>query len=80
MSLLVLIPLSIGMGLIGLIAFVWALRHDQFDDPDGNAHRVLMRESRDTPIPRTPGPRTGPASITNDDDGSSAPDRSGPAT
>jgi len=42
MSLLVLIPVSIGMGLVGLVAFVWALRHDQFDDPAGNAARVLI--------------------------------------
>ncbi len=45
MSLLVLIPLSIGMGLIGLAAFAWALRHDQFDDPQGNAERVLIPEN-----------------------------------
>lgn len=42
MSLGLLIPLSIGMGLIGLAAFIWALNHDQFDDPDGNAQRILM--------------------------------------
>ncbi len=50
MSLFVLIPLSIGMGLIGLVAFVWALRHDQFDDPDGNAERVLIPEPQYTPV------------------------------
>lgn len=40
-SLLLLIPLSIGLGLAGLAAFFWALRNDQFDDPDGAAWRVL---------------------------------------
>jgi cbb3-type cytochrome oxidase maturation protein len=45
MSLLVLIPLSIGMGLIGLAAFAWALHHDQFEDPQGNAERVLIPEN-----------------------------------
>ncbi|PVA06038.1 cbb3-type cytochrome oxidase assembly protein CcoS [Thalassorhabdomicrobium marinisediminis] len=49
MSLLLLIPLSIGMGLIGLLAFLWALRHDQFDDPEGNAARVLMPEAEARP-------------------------------
>lgn len=44
MSLVVLIPLSIGMGLLGLAAFIWALRHDQFDDPKGNASRVLLND------------------------------------
>ncbi|WP_138936239.1 cbb3-type cytochrome oxidase assembly protein CcoS [Roseovarius arcticus] len=42
MSLLVLIPLSIGMGMVGLCAFIWALRHDQFEDLTGNAERVLI--------------------------------------
>lgn len=49
--LLFLIPLSIGMGLIGLGAFVWALRHDQFDDPEGNASRVLVDRVPEAPKP-----------------------------
>ncbi|SEQ98048.1 cytochrome oxidase maturation protein, cbb3-type [Thalassovita taeanensis] len=40
-ALLVLIPVSIGMGLIGLGAFIWATRHQQFDDLEGNAWRVI---------------------------------------
>lgn len=40
-ALLVLIPVSIGMGLIGLGAFIWAMRHQQFDDLEGNAWRVV---------------------------------------
>lgn len=40
-NLYILIPLSIGMGLIGLGAFFWALRHNQFEDPEGNAWRVI---------------------------------------
>lgn len=51
-ALLVLIPLSLGMGLVGLGVFIWALRHDQFDDPEGNAARVLTPED---PIPPTEG-------------------------
>jgi len=39
--LLFLIPLPIGMGLVGFGAFVWALRNGQFEDPEGNARRVL---------------------------------------
>ena len=41
MSLSVLIPLSLLLGLIGLVAFVWALWNGQFDDPDGDAWRVI---------------------------------------
>lgn len=37
-----LIPLSIAMGLAGLCAFVWALRHGQFDDPEGDSRRILI--------------------------------------
>ena len=40
-ALLILIPVSIGMGLIGLGAFIWAMRHQQFDDLEGNAWRVI---------------------------------------
>src|SRR3546814_15914418 len=45
MGLAVLIPLSIAMGLVGLVAFCWALKHDQFEDPDGAAWRVLTPEA-----------------------------------
>ncbi len=38
----ILIPLSIGMGLVGLGAFLWALANHQFDDPDDAASRVLF--------------------------------------
>ena len=51
MNFVVLIPLSIGLGLIGVAAFFWALHNNQFDDPEGNAWRVLRHE---TP-PRTKG-------------------------
>lgn len=40
-ALAVLIPVSLGMGLIGLGAFFWASRNGQFDDPEGNAWRAL---------------------------------------
>ncbi len=36
-----LIPISLLLGGIGLAAFFWALRNDQFDDPEGNSQRIL---------------------------------------
>ena len=45
-ALTVLIPLSLGMGLVGLCAFVWALRANQFDDPEGNAWRVITLDGQ----------------------------------
>lgn len=44
-SLLILVPVSLGLGLIGLCAFFWAMRHGQFDDPEGNAWRVIAPEN-----------------------------------
>ena len=42
MSILIyLIPLALILGLIGLGGFLWALKHDQFEDLDGAAHRIL---------------------------------------
>jgi len=42
----ILIPLSLGLGLVGLGAFFWALAHGQFDDPEGAAARVLFTDAR----------------------------------
>ncbi|MGO9134769.1 MAG: cbb3-type cytochrome oxidase assembly protein CcoS [Methylovirgula sp.] len=39
--LLVLIPLALGLGGLGLIAFLWSLRSGQYDDLEGAAYRVL---------------------------------------
>mgnify|MGYP003410279697 FL=1 len=50
MSYYLLIPISIGLGPTGLCAFFWALRHDQYDDLDGAAARILT--APDAPIPQ----------------------------
>jgi cbb3-type cytochrome oxidase maturation protein len=36
-----LVPMAVGLGLIGLIAFLWALRSGQYSDVEGAAYRVL---------------------------------------
>lgn len=41
-SLLLLIPAALSLGLLGLVAFLWALRSGQFDDLDGAAQRILF--------------------------------------
>jgi cbb3-type cytochrome oxidase maturation protein len=43
-SLFLLIPIALGMGLIGLLAFFWALKRGQFADLDGAAARILIEE------------------------------------
>ena len=40
--LVVLIPVSISLGLLGLFAFLWTMRTDQYEDPKGNAARILI--------------------------------------
>lgn len=47
----ILIPVSLTLGLFGLVAFIWAIRTRQFDDPVGQASRVLLgSEGNDTKI------------------------------
>jgi len=41
-GLAVLIPVALGMGMAGLVAFFWALKRGQFDDLDGAAARILI--------------------------------------
>lgn len=43
--LLYLIPAALGLGLIGMLAFLWALRAGQFEDLDGAARRVLFDDA-----------------------------------
>ena len=40
--LMYLIPISVFLGGLGLAAFFWAVRSKQFDDPEGNAARILL--------------------------------------
>jgi len=41
-GLLLLIPIALLLGGLGLAAFLWALKTGQFDDLDGAAHRILF--------------------------------------
>jgi cbb3-type cytochrome oxidase maturation protein len=38
---MILVPITVGMGLIGLLAFWWTLKNGQYDDPAGDAARIL---------------------------------------
>jgi cbb3-type cytochrome oxidase maturation protein len=49
--LLYLIPAALGLGLIGLFGFLWAVKSGQYDDLDGAAHRILFE---DDPPPADP--------------------------
>ena len=46
--LLLLIPIAIFLGFVGLLAFFWAMRSGQWSDLEGDGHRVLIE--RDEPL------------------------------
>ncbi|WP_164660330.1 cbb3-type cytochrome oxidase assembly protein CcoS [Tropicibacter sp. Alg240-R139] len=46
-----LIPISLFLGAVGLIAFVYTVRSNQYDDPEGDARRILSDEWDDHPKP-----------------------------
>ena len=39
--LLLVIPIALALGTLGLVAFLWALRSGQYDDIEGAEYRVL---------------------------------------
>lgn len=47
--LIILIPVSLLLGGLGLVGFLWMLRHNQYDDPDGEAMRILSGRYDDHP-------------------------------
>lgn len=46
-----LIPVTLILGGLGLVAFIWSLRQRQYDDPKGDAERILSKEWDDRPKP-----------------------------
>jgi cbb3-type cytochrome oxidase maturation protein len=52
--LIYLVPMAIGLGLIALFAFLWALKSGQYEDIEGAALRVLT----DDDVERSPVPPT----------------------
>jgi cbb3-type cytochrome oxidase maturation protein len=39
--LVILVPLALGLGLAGLLAFLWSLKSGQYEDLDGAAWRAI---------------------------------------
>ena len=48
-GLVFLIPIALGLGLLGLAAFFWSLGHGQFEDLDGAALRILVDDEGGDP-------------------------------
>jgi cbb3-type cytochrome oxidase maturation protein len=47
----ILVPLALGLGLVGLLAFLWSLKIGQYDDLEGAAWRAI---ADDEPEPEKP--------------------------
>ena len=45
--LLLLIPVALLLGGLGLAAFIWALKSGQYEDLDGAAQRILFDDPED---------------------------------
>lgn len=56
--LIFLIPIALGLGLLGLFAFMWSLKAGQFDDLEGAGWRIL--DDGDLPDKKAPGEGNGP--------------------
>ncbi|ARE82980.1 Cytochrome oxidase maturation protein cbb3-type [Roseovarius sp. EC-HK134] len=46
-----LIPISLILGGVGLVAFVYTVRSNQYDDPEGDSRRILSDDWDDRPKP-----------------------------
>lgn len=47
--LIVLVPVSLFLGLVGLVAFAWTMRASQYDDTEGSRYRILDTRWDDDP-------------------------------
>ncbi len=45
----ILIPVSIGLGIVGLLALFWTMKNRQYEDPQGDAERILRTDYDDEP-------------------------------
>jgi cbb3-type cytochrome oxidase maturation protein len=52
--LVILVPLALGLGLLGLLGFLWSLRTGQYDDLEGAAWRAIADDepAREAPLER----------------------------
>lgn len=52
-ALLLLIPIALGLGILGLLAFLWSIKSGQFDDLEGAAERILYDDDLQLPTQNT---------------------------
>ena len=49
-ALFVMIPAALVLAGAAVVAFHWAVRSGQFDDPDGDACRLLFEDDDEPPV------------------------------
>jgi cbb3-type cytochrome oxidase maturation protein len=51
--LVILVPMALGLGLVGLLGFLWSLKSGQYEDLDGAAWRAIADDElvRENPAP-----------------------------
>ena len=47
----ILVPLALGLGLVGLLGFLWSLKSGQYDDLEGAAWRAIADDEPALEIP-----------------------------
>lgn len=45
----ILIPVSLFLGGMALVGFFWTMRNRQYEDPEGDARRILTTDYDDKP-------------------------------
>ncbi|MDR6658448.1 cbb3-type cytochrome oxidase assembly protein CcoS [Tardiphaga sp. 1201_B9_N1_1] len=53
-SLVVLVPLALALGLLGLWAFMWSLKSGQYEDLEGAGWRAILDEDPPAKKPGDP--------------------------
>jgi cbb3-type cytochrome oxidase maturation protein len=56
---IILVPLALGLGLTGLVAFLWSLKSGQYEDLEGAAWRAISDDDEPpAKLPPQPQPAT----------------------
>jgi cbb3-type cytochrome oxidase maturation protein len=49
--LVILVPLALGLGLVGLLGFLWSLKSGQYEDLEGAAWRAIADDEPAKQVP-----------------------------
>jgi len=46
-QIVILLPIALFLGFLGLLAFIWSINTGQYDDMQGAAERILLDENEE---------------------------------